>query len=353
MSKKLDLNDYVCLHPFEYLDVNTYGSYLCCPSWLPEEITDIKSGNPMSITEAWNGPIANKIRQSVLDGTYEFCNHKLCPELSKFSSGKIPDKFIHKNDFCKTESPVPREILYGQDRSCNLKCPSCRPNVIPNEPVHSTRHRIKQTIQNEIEESFGQGIQKILMTGSGDPIYSKIYRDFLINFDKTKYPNLESIQLVTNGVLLTEKMWNSFNCQEYIDMLDISFDAGTKETYENVTRLGGDWDKLIENVEYLASLNDKKRWFIFSYVVSEYNYKEMYQLYKIIQTIFESRNGKNRWDVNYRQHVYWGSGAYTYDEVQRISVFNHTHPEHKNFLKEISKINKLSHASHNFHHLLV
>lgn len=352
MSKDI-LKKYVCKHPFTYLDVNHFGTYLCCPSWLPTDISDLHGDNPIGITEAWYGEKAERIRDSVMDGSYSYCDHKVCPALNTLLKGEeVPDVFVPIEEFERPENPMPEEILYGQDRSCQMKCPSCRIDIIPNAKIDSAEHKRKQEIQDEIEESFGEGIQKILLTGSGDPIYSKIYRDFLINFDARKYPSLESIQLVTNGVLLNEKMWNSFNCQEYINVIDISIDAGTKETYENVTRLGGDWDRLLENIEFLASLDDIERALIFSYVVSEYNYNEMHLLYEILEDIFSRVNSRSRFFLNYRQHVYWGTGAYSADQVNQISVFNKDHPKHDDFLIEVCKIDGLERVGHNFHHLL-
>jgi sulfatase maturation enzyme AslB (radical SAM superfamily) len=353
MADKEILKKYVCRHPFTHYDVNHFGNYLCCPSWLPVDVSNKHTDKEVSVTEGWFGPEAQAIRESMLDGTYKFCDHKICPDLSSLLNGDhVPDIFVPIEEFEVPDVPMPTEINYGQDRSCNLKCPSCRVNIIPNDPVTSEAHRKKQEIQDEIEESFSSSIKKIFLTGSGDPIYSKIYRDFLINFDASKYPNIESIQIVSNGVLLNEKMWNSFNCTDYIDIIDISFDAGCKETYENVTRLGGDWDRLIENVSFIAGLKDRERAIVLSYVVSEYNYKEMHQMFTLVRDIFESNPGMSNYFVNFRQHVYWETGNYSQEQVDKIAVFDPGHAEHEQFLEELKKIDVYEKVSHNFHHLI-
>ena len=276
----------------------------------------------------------------------------MCPDISEVLAGRTTDTefFKLKEHYVPPEVPMVEHILYGQDRSCNMKCPSCRPDVVPNDNVNSDAHKKKQSIQEEVENTFGSSIKKIMLTGSGDPIYSKIYRDFLINFDTSKYPNIDDIQIVTNGVLLNEKMWNSFNCQEYIKTFDISFDAGTKDTYENVTRLGGIWELLINNIKFLVNLKDIKRHFIFSYVVSEYNFKEMTQAMEIIDDITKDMIGT--FTINFRQHVYWSSGAFTPEHVTAISVFEPSHLQHKEFLEQLEIINTHPQVSHNFHHLI-
>ena len=351
-----NLKNWVCLHPFKYMDVQSGGKlYMCCPSWLPNDLTQ---GGKLSITEGWNSELADNIRDSVTDGSYSYCNHNLCPDLSNILKNNKPNKkssFVLKEDFVRPESPSPEQILFGQDRSCNLKCPSCRFDLIPNSKLQSEEHIQKQNIQSQIEDNFSESIKIISLTGSGDPIYSKLYRSYLQNFDVSKYPNLKEIHIITNGVLLDQKMWESFACKDYITLIDISFDAGTKNTYENITRLGGDWDKLTNNLKFLANLQDgRERAINLSYVVTQYNYKEMHELVTMASDIFSNRSNKclNQYFINFRQIVYWETGAYTKEQVKEISVFEPDHPEHKQFLQELQKITSNNKISHNFHHLL-
>jgi sulfatase maturation enzyme AslB (radical SAM superfamily) len=346
------LKKWICTKPFNYLDVQPEGkAYMCCPSWLPEDITE---GGTKTITEGWFGEKSEAIRASILDGSFKYCDHKVCPEISAVLAGDDRDGkssyMFLKENYEVPKVPMVEDILYGQDRSCNLRCPSCRLNVIPNARVDSPEHQQKQAIQDEIEEQFGGSIQKIMLTGSGDPMYSKIYRDFLINFDKTKYPNMEQIQIVTNGVLLNEKMWNSFNCKEFIKIFDISFDAGSTFTFENSTRIGGDWDRMISNIRYLISQTDIIRKFIFSYVVSEYNFREMKQCLDIIDELTDG--SEHKVVVNFRQHLFWDTGAYTKDQVNEIAVFDPDHLCHAEFLEQLKIMTQHPAVNHNFHHLL-
>lgn len=343
--------EYVCLNPFTYLDVQQNGAaHMCCPSWLEPDITWDSSGVRKGLPDAWNSEIANDIRASVTDGTYRYCNKVVCPGLSSLSKGKVPTNFIHKDKFDANNYSTPRKVLFGQDRSCNMKCPSCRDEIISNPSSDTELYNENNRLQEEIENSFSDTIETILMTGSGDPIYSKLYRNYLQNFEKTKYPNLKKIILVTNGNLLSEDMWNSFSCTEYIDTVDISIDAGTKYTYENVTRIGGKWDKLIENMNFLASLSDRPRHFSFSMVVSKHNYIEMKKMYDLVHNIFDNCTGE--YSIHFRQHVFWNTGSYSLEDMNMLSVFNQIHPEHSYFIQELWKIKDLPFVTHNFHHLL-
>jgi molybdenum cofactor biosynthesis enzyme MoaA len=222
--------------------------------------------------------------------------------------------------------------------------------LVPNDDENSEKHKDKLKILNEIETKFATHIKTILITGSGDPFYSKIYRNYLINFDGEKYPNLENIRIVTNGKMLNEKMWNSLSANKYIKEIEISIDAGTKYTYENVTRLNGDWDVLINNLKFISTITTINN-LILSFVVSEKNYLEMGVFYNVMSEIF--KNSNFRLCLNYTQHVHWGDGAYSEEEVKKIQVFKNNHPLFNSFLDELKYINEKEIVQHNFHHLFI
>jgi sulfatase maturation enzyme AslB (radical SAM superfamily) len=363
------LKKYVCVSPFRYLDIQTSSQHICCPAWCSSNIREDSNSNttwnPITpdedLLKNWNSKEIQAVRESVLDGSYKYCNHQVCPSLSSLiNTGKPTAILIEKSKFeklfnirsledIKNYRGLPKEIVFGFDRSCNLKCPSCRDDLVPNDDVDSAEHNRKLILLRKIEESFASGLKKMLITGSGDPFYSKIYRDYLINFNENLYPNLENIQIITNGILLNEKMWMSLKAKKYIKVIEISIDAGNKDTYENVTRLNGDWDKLIENIKFLST-QTSIRHMTFSMVVSQYNYKEMIQLYNVINDIFKiSQVG---FAIHYRQLVRWPSGKYSIEEVNDISVFDRSHPLFNDFILELKKLNNLEKVNHNFHHLL-
>lgn len=359
------LKKYVCTNPFNYLDVQPTSQWICCPSWAPTNIRLDKNNESTyqpvdkeeDLLKNWRGPVVTEIRKSVLDGSYRHCDHKVCPSLSQLiNTGVKPHCFVTKEkaeELYGTDvdnyQGLPTEVLFGYDRSCNLKCPSCRSELVPNDDKDSKEHDIKLFLTQSIEKEFSSSIKKMLITGSGDPFYSKIYRDYLVNFDATKYPELEEIQIITNGQLLNEKMWNSLKARPFIKTIEISIDAGTKHTYEQVTRLNGDWDRLLDNIRFLSTQQSIKT-MIFSMVVSEHNYTEMLTFYNLLADIFKDSTISTI--INFRQLVHWDSGAYSIAGIRKLSVFDSTHPKFENFLDELKKIHGLPRVSHNFHHLL-
>lgn len=336
-DKKEILKKYVCEMPFMYSDVQTVSQFVCCPSWAPHNIRVDSNGNenwfPVDETDDvmrnWTSVRAQNIRKSVLDGSYKYCDHTICPRLNELiNTDRTPYFFrkieefrevynIHTEEDIVNFKTSPEEILFGFDRSCNLKCPSCRISLIPNDNLESPQHNAKLHLLKSIEDNFASNLKRIMITGSGDPFYSKIYRDYLINFDISKYPNLEQLQIITNGNLLDEKLWNQMKASPYIKTIEVSIDAATKDTYENKTRLNGNWDRLINNLKFLST-RDTIDEFICSMVVSKHNYKEMYLFYEIITDIFKESTFELV--INYRQLVDWGT--YPFDTLKELQVFN-------------------------------
>jgi hypothetical protein len=340
------------------MDLQPYQVYVCCPSWCPTSIREDRDDGDIS----WYTPASVDIRKSVLDGTYSHCNHQVCPSLNRLlNTDDVPVNFIPIDEFkeihkintlddVENMETYPEHVLFGFDRSCNFKCPSCRKDLVPNDDEESNDYKEKMKTLEIIETKFSSNIKSILITGSGDPFYSKIYRNYLLNFDSSKYPKLEQINLITNGKLLTKKMWNSMKAKKHVKNIEVSIDAGTEYTYENVTRLNGKWDILIENLKFISTLKTLNS-VTCSFVVSEKNFLEMNIFHTIISNIFESSNFEFR--INYTQHVHWGDGAYTEDEVKRLQVFDQKHHFFNTFLEELFELSDKKNVSHNFHHLLV
>ena len=352
------LDKYVCKNPFNYLDSQGNQSYICCPSWCDTDINYEKNDSL-----GWETSRANEIRKSVLDGSYKFCDKKVCPSLNELIHKKtIPDNFIEKNKFTDyyginniedvyNINFYPEFILFGFDRSCNLKCPSCRHSLVPNDRKNTPQYIQKNKILDIIERKFSKNVKRLLITGSGDPFYSNIYREYLQNFNKSKYSKLECIKIITNGRMLNKKMWDSLNCTEYIKDIEVSIDAGSKTTYENITRLGGSWDELIENLKFINTIPTIGI-IQLSFVVNEYNFHEMNSFYNTMIDIFGKSSIRRKVEIVFRQHVYWESGKYSKEEVESIKVFEPHHPKFSDFEKEFNILYRKPYVNHNFNHLM-
>ena len=219
------------------------------------------------------------------------------------------------------------EIKISIDNSCNLTCPSCRTKLIVADEATGNEFKLKI---NEITEIFGKDIKTIDMSGTGEPFASEALRDFLFNFDETKFPNLETIELHTNATLLNEKTWKKMsNIHKYIQKIQISIDAATEETYK-IVRRGGNWNRLMENINFLASVPtilDTK----YLFVVQDVNYKEM----NLFTYLINSIPRVNTYSIYFGKIYDWGS--FTEEEFKKKKIWDESHPEFNNFLIELEK----------------
>lgn len=72
-----------CSKPFSWFEVSRGAEegevYLCCPSWLNAPVGNL---NQQSVEEVWNGPVAQDVRRSILDGSFEYCDSVRYPYLN-------------------------------------------------------------------------------------------------------------------------------------------------------------------------------------------------------------------------------------------------------------------------------
>lgn len=348
---KVNLNDYICSVPFVNLEMHVSGRNLCCASWTTKSLPENSTAK-----EAWESQEANDVRNSILDGSYKYCDRLQCPFLKQFL--EMGSKGHTNAIFKKSEMPPylikavdnfkngilddPLTIIFSFDRTCNLKCPSCRIELI----VESTSgiERVKKTI-NEIEQDYGKSVKSIYITGSGDPFVSVGFRDFLRNFDETKWPELKKIHFHTNATRWNKQMWDSMpNIHKYVKSCEISIDAGTKETYENKVRLGGNWDELMDNLKFISTIKTIKN-IKPSFVVQTHNYKEMETFYNLMVDIFG-----NRVNVFYGKINNWGT--FTDEEYLEHKIWDSSHPLYDDFVKEVNNFILKDKVWHNLQEII-
>ena len=339
---KIDLNSFVCNIPFTSLEIHNNVCFVCCPSWLPNKI----EMSEIPLKDMWNSEPIIDIRKSMLDGTFKYCNKEMCPYLSKLikdgiATGPITLKsnpVSHQNLII--ENNTPDYIVMNFDRTCNYKCPSCRVDLIVEDSKGI--QRVEKTIE-DIDKYYSQHVKTLYITGSGDPFVSVGFRNYLRKFNPKKYPNLEKIHFHTNASMWNKEMWDSMpNVHKYVKSCEISIDAGTKDTYENKTRLGGDWENLMNNLKFINTLRIRVKT---SFVVQDTNYTEMETFYNLMYSIF----GK-KVNVFFGKITNWGT--FSEGEFKLKQVWDTEHPEHELFKKEFNKIWKNRNLFHNLYEFI-
>jgi pyruvate-formate lyase-activating enzyme len=328
-----------CPQPFEYAQVEPDGSlYLCCPQTLPQPVGNLGRDSLMA---AWSSELAQRVRASILDGTYRYCSERTCGLLQQRMlqrTEEVTDPF-HREVIDRGLTRLergPATINMSYDRTCNLACPSCRSELIV------LRGRERERAARIHEKVMGEHLEdarRLIITGSGDPFASHFYLHFLRTFDEESAPGVR-IQLSTNGLLLTPAMWSSI-CHRRIDWVDVSVDAACRETY--AANRGGDFARLLDNLAFLRDLRaaGELRVFQLHFVVQANNYREMREFAEL-----GLRLGCDR--ICFKQLVNWGT--FSAPELARRAVQLPDHPEHGSFL-EVLRDPVLSHPRVYLHDL--
>ena len=277
-------NKIYCTRAFDHVQLLDNGEMTpCCPPWVDHY--SIGNINEQSYEEIWNGEKAQKFRESILDGSFRYCNAKSCPHLESRTSyvgtlAQLKKREVSDSTLYDIQSQSvildhgPREIQFCYDRSCNLSCPSCRREIIM---VAGEKKQKLLDMQSKLQMNFLKDADRLVVTGSGDAFASPIFRKFLQTFTKEQAPKLRHINILTNGLLI-KKYWATLSeyTKEKIQYISVSIDAATPETYA-INRRGGDWNLLHENLKFVENLRatNKIKAFQVSMVVQDNNFREL------------------------------------------------------------------------------
>ena len=205
-----DKNENICDLPFGDVEIQANGSvYMCCPGWNPASIGNLLEEDMHSI---WNGEKARVVRESILDGSYRYCNAKTCPAMIAGGGGRI----VPKSTFVDPKLKFPKNIAFSVDNTCNLVCPSCRTyKIITLEAdAHQRALKILRTAFGSVfNEPHDQHIT-LTFDGVGEIFFSPVYREIFETEEvfkhPEKWPNFKTV-LCTNGTMMTEKIQQKYS----------------------------------------------------------------------------------------------------------------------------------------------
>ena len=250
-----------CQRPFDTILIDKMGScYACeCQSWLPQSIGNLQI---KSIDEIINSKMHKHLQESITNGSYRYCNNKQCSYLlyknPPFSEGVPPVQIKH--------------LRLAIDDSCNLRCPSCRKGLIFHKEGSAYKLGIKLADKiNDWLYNYKQPIQ-VHIGSDGDPFASHVYRHFM---EQTPERDNIKYSILTNGLMFKEFHTKVPYVINNLQELGVSIDGASKETYEKL-RLGGNWEKINQNLKCISELKEKHNFrFILHFVVQKDNYHEM------------------------------------------------------------------------------
>jgi hypothetical protein len=316
----------ICREPFKRFDVGPSGeTLLCCGHWIPTPIGNVMT---QEVGDVLNSPTARKIRASVLDGTYKYCNHLECPALIHGylpTKEKVTDPVLRRAiDQNELNLDKVEQMLFAFDQTCNLSCPSCRVERIIERPA--VRDAKTEIVTKKLMPLLS-GLKVLDINPAGEVFSSKPSRRILEMANRQDCPDL-NIDIISNGTLFTEKEWRSLpNLEGMVRSVRVSTDGATKPTFETLRRLAS-WDVFVRNMEFLGGLRTRGeiRELKMSFTYQLGNFREMKQFVEFGRgfncdfAIFERLQNL---------------GAFSWDEFRSKAVHLSDHPLHQEFLEVV------------------
>lgn len=286
--KEKNLQNTYCLDPFMGVSISPAGDVsLCsCQMWHPTTIGNLKDS---SLNEMLASDLAHKIRNSIRNGSYEYCDESRCAlmnnnlllsadELDRSdSTAKCPSTFDLVMD--PSLIPTPRYIYISGDFTCNLSCPSCRRFVITeSDETKAGRTQVIDLLNQQVFNQSDERPITVYLSSSGEVFASPMLLNFLKNFPLERYPRVE-FNLQTNGLLLKKRWHRIQHLSKNIFNIAVTADSHRPDTYRKLRR-GGELATLIESLEFIKQLRENLNFkFTIRMVVQRDNIDEVEDFY--------------------------------------------------------------------------
>ena len=187
------------------------------------------------------------------------------------------------------ENPPPYEVEIQPSSNCNLACEHCfgkcykrLPNLLGKKEIKKISEEIRDFQKNE----FKIEIAKFCGT-TGEPLLNSTIADGIDIFKEMG----KKVIVFTNGLWLDEKIEGKNEIySDYIlkaDKLNLSLDAGSKETFFRLKKVQG-FERIIKSLENLVEKreeNGSKLKIVVSYVIGEENYHEVVPSTRLIKNV--------------------------------------------------------------------
>ena len=245
------------------LSVCMHGVFPCvCARYLKLPIGNILTQTPDAM---WHSNAAKIFRLSIINHAYCFCHMEYCT---------VP-KNSHAPEIYTAKDLVTNDALdcveFAFDDTCNLSCPSCRPEV---RHLGASHRALREGIADKLLASpLIQSAHSALCCGGGEVFASPTYKRLVYRQDA---PQRKLGIIQTNLQLFSLDKFEQLATHFETIHFTVSVDGVSKGVYESLRR-GASWEKLCENMEILAELRRKNRvsFIRMATVVQRENYKEI------------------------------------------------------------------------------
>ena len=331
-----NLQNLVCLSPFVGMCIGLDGRVtLCgCQDWMPSSVGNLLIN---SLDEILSNVESTNVRQSIIDGTYDYCNENTCGTLRH-------NHLIVKENVDDTIKPllldssryiIPKEIWVSGDLTCNLSCPSCREEIIKNPDEKNVYlENLGKTLKSNLFCTPTDRPIVLHVSTSGELFASPMLLSFVNTISTDDFPNVQ-LAIQSNGLLVPDR-WNRLEgMQEKVTSITITTDAARPATYEKLRR-GGRWNDLQFALSWIS--NKKKQngmLFKIRMIVQKDNFEEMLEFYNMGQELGVDL-------IEYGRIRNWGT--FSDDEFNLIDVFDTGHSQYQQAQEKLDQIKNLDRA---------
>ncbi len=157
--------------------------------------------------------------------------------------------------FVKPEhADFPPIVVIAVTNVCDMACIHCAHPVIKKAPGYKGTFMDPAIHTKIIEETrpFKDQLWVFRYAADGESLLHPHFLDFI---EETKAAGIGPVDLTTNAMSLTEDKMRRLLLAP-IDVIDVSLDANTKETYESI-RIKGKFDQVVANLRRLIELRNE------------------------------------------------------------------------------------------------
>ena len=303
-----------CDKPFNSLHLDPNGGCRLC-GW-----TDITIGDlcHQSLEEVWNSEEANKVREAIKHGNYEYCRKTSCHFLENDSLPDLDEKEIETIVL----ETLPTKFSVACDFVCNHKCPSCRNELF--KPDEEYKKKLSIILEKILPYLNRKETEEIGTDGNGDCFASPY-----IMLEQLRPQNKKcKISFETNGALLDKVHWDKIkHLSEYWIQVIITPNSFIKTTFEYLNGGVHSYNQVMNNLKFVKMLRKQENinWLSISIVLQERNFWELPEFVRRCLEEFAAD------EVVVKPIYKWF--MLSEDDYWFKDVLNPQHPYHKEYLQ--------------------
>lgn len=197
-----------------------------------------------TMLEVYNSEAAKHFRQTLIDGTYDYCNEENCPYMA---NNTLESHMVEVDEIPE----YPLEISLAYDRRCNYHCTCC---------VSRCDDKIDSVIQNKIENEIRKAlpyVKTFSANGLGEFFVSESMIKLVSEWNPDNIENAE-FTLETNGSLFTPQNWEKIkNVGKANFQVAITVHSFDEAAYQYLSGTKMKINTIIDNLKFIKTLREE------------------------------------------------------------------------------------------------